>query len=65
MRAFLPASKAALAVARRVGPVDVDHGSRSCKTPVAYDTIVKTLAHYKSKGKKPSDGTAGQRRRHC
>lgn len=58
-------SKAAIAVAKRVGKVDVDQGDRSCKTRVPLDEIEKTIAHYKKKGKTPADGAAGLRRRHC
>jgi hypothetical protein len=58
-------SKRALAVAKRVGRVEIDQGNTSCKTLVAYDRIRKTLDHYATRGKTPSDGTAGQRRRHC
>ncbi len=58
-------SKAGLAVAKRVGPVEVDQGETACKTLVAFDTIKKTLAHYRAKGKSPTDGSGGQRRRHC
>lgn len=58
-------SRAALAVAKRVGPVEVDHGPTSCKTDIAYDTIRKTLERYAKQGKLPTDGTAGKRRRHC
>ena len=55
----------ALAVAKRVGTVEIDQGDTSCKTPIALNAIKKTLAHYKAKGKKPTDGSAGTRRRHC
>ncbi|WP_165703865.1 DNA alkylation repair protein [Enhygromyxa salina] len=58
-------SKAALAVAKRVGKVDVDQGNRSCKTRVPLDEIKKTIAHYEKKGKTPAEGAAGLRRRHC
>lgn len=58
-------SKAALAVAKRVGPVIVDQGDTSCKTPVALAQIKKTLAHYQARGKVPTDGAGGLRRRHC
>lgn len=58
-------TKEALAVARRVGTVEVDQGDTACKTPIALDTIKKTVAHYKAKGKKPTDGSGGKRRRHC
>ena len=55
----------AIAVARKVGKVDVDFGSRSCQVKDAASTIKKTVEHYKKQGKSPTDGTAGQRRRHC
>ena len=57
--------KKALATAKRVGEIYVDQGNTSCKTDVAYDKIKKIAAHYKAKGKKPTDGAGGQRRRHC
>lgn len=41
--------KAAVAAAKRIGTVDVDHGDTSCKTPVAADYIEKTWAHAVSK----------------
>jgi 3-methyladenine DNA glycosylase AlkD len=34
----------ALAVAKRIGPVDVDHGDTGCKTPNAYTYILKTAS---------------------
>ncbi|MEE8105994.1 MAG: hypothetical protein V3T86_10710 [Planctomycetota bacterium] len=57
--------KKAIAVARKVGKVDVDFGNRSCKVKDAASTIKQTVAHYKKQGKSPTDGTGGQRRRHC
>ena len=57
--------KRALAVARKVGKVDVEFGSRSCTVKDAASTIRDTVAHYKKQGKSPTDGTGGQRRRHC
>lgn len=42
--------KAALAAAKRIGKVDVDHGDTACKTPDAAQYIEKTWAHSKSKG---------------
>lgn len=42
--------KAALAAAKKIGKVDVDHGETSCKTPVAAEYIEKTWAHSTSKG---------------
>lgn len=46
----------AFATAERVGPVDVDHGDTSCKTPLATEYIRKTIAHEERaarKSKKP------------
>ena len=57
--------KKAIAVARKIGKVDVDFGSRSCQVKDAAATIRQTVEHYKKQGKSPTDGTAGQRRRHC
>lgn len=37
----------AIAAARRLGPVEVDHGQTSCKTPDAIDYIRRTNAHRK------------------
>ena len=42
--------KAALAAARRIGKVEVDHGDTACKTPDATEYIEKMWAHAKSKG---------------
>lgn len=42
--------KAALAAAKRIGKVDVDHGDTSCKTPDAAQYIEKAWAHSTSKG---------------
>jgi 3-methyladenine DNA glycosylase AlkD len=42
--------KAALAAAKRIGKVDVDHGDTDCKTPDAASYIEKTWAHSTSKG---------------
>lgn len=39
--------KLALAAARRIGPVEVDHGDTSCKTPVATEYIAKIWARKK------------------
>jgi 3-methyladenine DNA glycosylase AlkD len=41
--------KAALAAARRIGKVEVDHGETSCQTPDAAAYIAKTLAHRRAK----------------
>ena len=42
--------KAALAAAKRIGTVEVDHGDTDCKTPEAAAYIEKMWAHAKSKG---------------
>ena len=44
--------KVAIAAARRIGPVEVDHGETSCKTPEAVSYIKKTVAHKKKKAAK-------------
>jgi 3-methyladenine DNA glycosylase AlkD len=41
---------AALAAAKSIGKVEVDHGDTSCKTPDAAAYVVKTWAHAKAKG---------------
>ena len=43
----------AIAAAKRIGTVEVDHGETGCKTPPAIPYIEKTVAHKKSKGKWP------------
>jgi hypothetical protein len=42
--------KAALAAAKKIGKVEVDHGDTSCKTPDAGPYIEKMWAHSKAKG---------------
>ena len=42
--------KLAAATAKRLGPIEVDHGDTDCKTPVAAESIEKAWAHSKSKG---------------
>lgn len=42
--------KAALAAAKRIGKVEVDHGDTACKTPDAVEYIEKAWAHAKAKG---------------
>lgn len=42
--------KAALAAAKRIGEVEVDHGDTACKTPDAAEYIEKSWAHAKAKG---------------
>ncbi len=55
----------AIAVAHQIGKVEVDFGSRGCKVKDPATTIRETVDHYKKKGMSPTDGAAGQRRRHC
>jgi 3-methyladenine DNA glycosylase AlkD len=40
----------ALAVAKAIGPVEVDHGETGCKTPDAVSYIKKSRAHRREKG---------------
>ena len=42
--------KSAIAAAKRIGKVEVDHGDTACKTPDAAAYIEKTWAHSTSKG---------------
>ncbi len=44
--------KKAVAAAKRMGTIEVDHGETSCKTPDAAAYIKKTLAHRRKKAKK-------------
>jgi hypothetical protein len=39
----------AIAAAKRIGKVEVDHGDTSCRTPDAIEYIKKTVAHLKKK----------------
>ncbi|HNN95248.1 MAG TPA: DNA alkylation repair protein [Pseudomonadota bacterium] len=50
---------AALAAARRMGPVEVDHGDTDCKTPDAAAYILKAGAHFDSKSAGRKAGQAG------
>jgi hypothetical protein len=54
--------KQAIAAAKRIGKVDVDHGETSCKTPDAAPYIAKAAA-YGAKKKKAAKkkATAGAR----
>ena len=48
-------TKRAVAIAKRIGKVDVDHGETGCKTPAAAPYIERTLAHHRKKaGAKPA-----------
>jgi 3-methyladenine DNA glycosylase AlkD len=51
--------KAALAAAKRIGKVEVDHGDTACKTPDAGPYLEKMWAHAKAKG---FDSPAAQER---
>ena len=42
--------KSALAAAKRIGKVEVDHGDTACKTPDAASYVEKMWAHAKAKG---------------
>lgn len=53
--------KAALAAARRIGKVEVDHGDTSCKTPDAAASIEKMWAH--AAAKKAASPAAQERER--
>ena len=44
----------ALAAAKRIGPVQVDHGDTDCQTPDAATYIAKVVAHRSAKAKKTS-----------
>lgn len=44
--------KAAVAAARRIGKVEVDHGRTGCRTPDAVAYIARTRAHRKAKAAK-------------
>ena len=48
--AYRPAlTEEAMAAAKRIGKVEVDHGDTSCRTPDAIDYMKKTIAHLKKK----------------
>lgn len=42
--------KAAAAAAKKIGPVEVDHGDTACETPDAAEYMAKTWTHSTSKG---------------
>lgn len=44
--------KAAVAAAKRIGTVEVDHGETGCKTPAAIPYIEKTVAHRRAQARK-------------
>jgi len=52
-------TRRAIAVAKRIGPVEVDHGQTGCKTPDAVDYIQKTLD--RRQGKAAPSSSAGKR----
>ena len=43
------AKNEALAAAKRIGPVEIDHGKTNCKTPDPIAYIEKSYAHNKKK----------------
>ena len=49
--------KKAMAAAKRIGKVEVDHGQTGCKTPDAVPYITKAVAHQASKAKKAKKKT--------
>lgn len=51
----------ALAAAKRIGKVDVDHGDTACKTPEAVETIQKVVAYEARKKGKAKSATSGAR----
>ncbi|MFT7668675.1 MAG: 3-methyladenine DNA glycosylase AlkD [Planctomycetota bacterium] len=55
----------ALAAAKRIGKIEVEYGDTSCSVNDATASIKKVVEHYAKKGKLPTDGAAGLRRRHC
>jgi 3-methyladenine DNA glycosylase AlkD len=52
--------KKAVAVAKKIGVVEVDHGETSCKTPDAIGYMDKTLKHRLSKQKSAEAKTIGK-----
>lgn len=52
--------KKAVAAARRIGPVEVDHGETGCKTADAVEYIRKTRAHRKQKAAKEAKRTGNR-----
>jgi 3-methyladenine DNA glycosylase AlkD len=44
----------AIAAAKRIGKVDVDHGETGCKTPDAVDYIMRAIEHQSKRKGKPS-----------
>ncbi len=51
----------ALAAAKRIGKVEVDHGDTSCKTPEAVETIQKVVAYEARKKGKAKSAVSGAR----
>lgn len=52
--------KSAIATARRIGPVVVDHGETSCTTPDAIGYIDKTVAHREAQAAKKAAKAAAR-----
>lgn len=56
--------KKAVAAAKRIGVVEVDHGETGCKTPEAVSYIAKAVAHNaKKKAKKKANKSAAKKRK--
>jgi hypothetical protein len=53
--------KLALAAAKRIGPVEVDHGDTSCKTPDA-EAYIRKAVEQRRKKTSPKKKTAGKRK---
>lgn len=51
----------AIASARRIGPVAIDHGDTACKTPLAEPYILKARAHRRAKAEKAAAKQAVKR----
>ena len=50
--------RSVLAVANRIGPVQVDHGQTGCKTPEVAPYVERTLAHRATKAARQADRAA-------
>ena len=54
--------RSVLTAARRIGPVDVDHGQTGCKTPEVAPYVERTLAHRAAKSKRQAERAAKKER---
>ena len=50
--------RSVLAAARRIGPVEVDHGQTGCKTPEVAPYVERTLAHRAAKAARQAERAA-------